>query len=91
MAQFTLKKPYTMPIDEVREAAEGLASQLEAQHGIKSQWRGDRVRIKGKGIDGEMDFADGMIDISVNLGMMTSMFAPVIKREMQRYLDTHVT
>lgn len=90
MAKFTVSKPYTMPVEEVREAAEGLAAQLEAEHGAKSKWRGDSVRIKGKGVEGEMDFSDGVIDISVKLGVMTSMFAPVMKKEMQRYLDKHV-
>lgn len=91
MAKFTISKPYTMPVEEVREAAEGLASQLEAEHGVKSRWRGDTVQIKGKGVEGEMDFADGVIEISVKLGMMTAMFAPVMKKEMQRYLDKYVT
>ena len=92
MAKFTISKPYTMPIENVREAAEGLATQLEKEHGVKSQWRGDHhVHIKGKGVEGEMDFADGVIDISVKLGMMTAMFAPVMKKEMQRYLDKYVT
>lgn len=91
MASFKLRKPYTMPVNKVREAARGLAEQLEAEHGVRPQWRGDSVRISGKGVEGEMDFADGVIDISVKMGMMTAVFAPVLKREMQRYLDEHVT
>lgn len=91
MAQFKLSKPYTMPIEEVRAAAQGLADQLEDNHGVKSKWRDESVRIKGSGVDGELDFSDGVINISVKLGMMTSMFAPVMKKEMQRYLDKHIT
>ena len=90
MASFTLSKPYTMPVEELREAARGLADQLEAEHGISPRWSGDAVRIKGKGVDGELDFSGGVIDISVKLGLMTSAFAPALKRGMQRYLDEHV-
>ena len=91
MASFRLTKAYTMPKEEVREAAKGLARNLEKEHGVRSRWDGDRVRIKGAGVDGEMSFHDGLIDVSVKLGLLASMFEPVLKREVQRYLDTHVS
>lgn len=90
MASFKLSKPYTMPVADLREAARGLADQLESEHGISQRWNGDAVRIKGKGVDGELDFSGGVIDISVKLGLMTSAFAPALKRGMQRYLDEHI-
>ncbi|MEH6636577.1 MAG: polyhydroxyalkanoic acid system family protein, partial [Halioglobus sp.] len=91
MAGFRITKPYTMPKEDVREAARGLASNLERQHGVRSRWEGDAVRIKGAGVDGTMSFHDGLIDVSVRLGLLASMFEPVLKEEVQRYLDTHVT
>ena len=45
MAGFRLTKPYTMPKEDVREAAQGLASSLERDHGVRSRWEGDKVRI----------------------------------------------
>lgn len=91
MAGFRLTKAYTMPKEELREAAQGLANSLEKQHGVRSRWDGDTVRIKGAGVDGMMSFHDGLIDVSVRLGLLTSMFEPVLREEVQRYLDTHVT
>ncbi len=91
MAGFRLTKPYTMPKEDVREAAEGLARSLARDHGGTSRWEGDRVRIKGAGVDGEMSFHDGLIDVSVKLGLLASMFEPVLKREVKRYLDEHVS
>lgn len=91
MAGFRITKPYTMPKEEVREAAQGLATSLERQHGVRSRWDGDAVRIKGAGVDGTMTFHDGLIDVSVTLGLLASMFEPVLKEEVQRYLDTNVT
>ena len=90
MAKFTLSKPYTMPVEDVREAAEGLAAQLAAEHGVRPRWSGDSVSMQGSGVDGTVDFSGGTIDISVKLGMMTAMFAPVLKKQMQRYLDEHI-
>ena len=91
MAEFRLTKPYTMPREEVREAAQGLAASLERQHGVRSHWDGDTVRIKGAGVDGTMSFHDGLIDVSVRMGLLASMFEPVLRKEVQRYLDKHVS
>jgi len=88
---FRITKPYTMPKEEVREAAEGLAESLAREHGVRSRWDGDRVRIKGAGVDGELSFHDGLIDVSVKLGLLTAMFEPVLRKEVERYLDEHVT
>lgn len=91
MAGFRITKPYTMSKEDIRGAAEGLAESLEREHGVRSRWDGDRVRIKGAGVDGELSFHDGLIDVSVKLGLLTSMFEPVLRREVQRYLDEHIT
>ena len=91
MAGFRLTKPYTMTKEEVREAAEGLAKELERDHGVRSRWEGDSVRIKGAGVDGEMTFHDGLIDVNVKMGLLASMFEPVLRSEVQRYLDSHVS
>ncbi len=90
MAGFRVTKPYTMPKEEVREAAEGLALSLERQHGVRSRWEGDSVHIKGAGVDGRLSFHDDLIDVSVRLGLLASAFQGVLKAEVQRYLDEHV-
>jgi putative polyhydroxyalkanoate system protein len=90
MAGFRLQKPYTMDKNEVRAAAEGLASKLEQEHGVRSRWQGDSVRIKGAGIDGNLSFHDGNIDVSVKLGLLASAFQGVLRKEVQRYLDEHI-
>jgi hypothetical protein len=49
------------------------------------------VRIKGAGVDGEMSFHDGLIDVSVKLGLLASLFEPVLREEVNRYLNEHVS
>jgi putative polyhydroxyalkanoate system protein len=90
MPGFRMTKPYTMPKDEVRAAAEGLAHSLEKQHGVRSRWEGDTVHIMGAGVDGRLSFHDNLIDVSVKLGLLASAFQGVLKAEVQRYLDDHV-
>jgi putative polyhydroxyalkanoate system protein len=91
MARFRLTKPYTMCKEELREAAQGLAENLERDHGVRSRWEGDTVRIKGAGVDGQLSFHDGVIDVSVKMGLLASAFQGVLKKEVQRYLDEHIS
>ncbi len=91
MAGFRITKPYTMPKEDIRAAAEELAESLAREHGVRSRWEGDKVKIKGAGVDGVMSFHDGLIDISVKLGLLTSMFERPIRNEVQSFLDEHVT
>lgn len=80
-----------MPRDELRAAAQGLADKLEQQHGVRSQWQGDSVRIRGSGVDGLLSFEDGVVDVSVKLGLLASAFQGMLKAEVQRYLDEHIS
>lgn len=90
MAGFRLSKPYTMPREELREAAEGLAEQLTRDHGMRCRWQGDCVRLSGAGFDGELDMHGETVDVSVKLGLLTSVFKDMLRSEVQRYLDEHI-
>lgn len=91
MAGFRITKPYTMPKDEIRAVAEDFAEELAAEYGVSSRWDGDRVRISGSGVNGEMNIAGGLVDISVKLGLLTSVFEGRLRREVERYLEEHVS
>ena len=75
---------------ELREAAEGLARQLESSHGVRARWDGDSVRIKGSGVDGKLTLGDADVLVSVELGLMASAFKNVLRSEVQRFLDEYV-
>ena len=49
------------------------------------------MQIKGAGVDGKLSFHDGLIDVSVKLGLLASMFEPVLKQEVRRFLDENVS
>ncbi|QIB67575.1 polyhydroxyalkanoic acid synthase [Kineobactrum salinum] len=80
-----------MPVEELREAARQLAAKLERKHGVRSSWQGDNLRIRGSGVDGELSFGDGVVDISVQLGLLASAFRKPLQAEVQRYLDEMVS
>lgn len=92
MASFRLSKPYTMPKSALRSAARDLADRLEARHGLRAQWQGnDEVSIKGAGVEGRLTIDRESVDVSVKLGLLASAFQGVLRSEIQRYLDEHVS
>ncbi|NND69187.1 MAG: hypothetical protein HKN19_16470 [Halioglobus sp.] len=42
-------------------------------------------------MEGSVNFEGNTIDVSVKLGMLASAFEGAFKREIQKYLDKHVT
>lgn len=91
MAGFQIRKPHSMEKEALREAAQELASQLEAEHGVRARWEGDCVRIRGAGVDGRLTLSDDYVLVSVELGLMASAFKGVLRSEVQRFLDEYVT
>ena len=91
MARFKVIKPYTMPLEEVRSAAQELASTLQAEYGIRYRWQGDRASFSRSGVDGELNIAGDTITLSVKLGMLASAFERPLKQAINNYLDEHVS
>jgi len=79
-----------MDKEELRQAAEGLARELESAHGVRARWDGDCVRIRGAGVDGKLTLSDDDVLVSVELGLMASAFKGPLRSEVQRFLDEYV-
>ncbi|GAB5452539.1 MAG: hypothetical protein Hals2KO_28670 [Halioglobus sp.] len=80
-----------MPKKELREAARELATSVEREYGLRADWRGDSVSMRGRGFDGSMRLSDEEIEVSVRLGMMASLFESRLKTAVERYLDENVS
>jgi putative polyhydroxyalkanoate system protein len=91
MAKFKISKSHNMSKEDIRATAEDLADKLKNKHGVGARWQGDSVSIKGSGVEGNMNFDDNAINISVKMGLLASAFESVLKKEIERYLDENVS
>ena len=91
MAGFQIRKAHSMRKDALREAAQGLARELESAHGVRAHWEGDSVRIRGSGVDGKLTLGERDVLVSVELGLLASAFKGVLRDEVQRFLDEYVS
>ena len=90
MASFSISKPHTMSLAEIRDAAEDLARGLKDRHGLSYRWHGDTAVFSRSGIDGKLIIDAAQITVSVKLGMLASAFQGPLKRAVKEYLDQHV-
>ena len=91
MAGFTVSKPHTMPLEEVRAAAEQLAKELRKQHGLRYRWQGDTATFNRTGIDGLLSIDDNRISLKVKLGFLAAAFERPLRQAVTDYLDKYVS
>lgn len=91
MAGFQIRKAHSMAKEDLRAAADDLARELEAAHGVRARWEGDCVRIRGSGVDGKLTLGDEDVLVSVELGLLASPFKGALRSEVQRFLDEYVS
>lgn len=91
MAGFRVSKPYTMSKDEVREAAEQLARELQTQHGLRCRWQGDTATFTRPGLDGKLSIDNECISLSIKLGLLASAFERPLRLAVADYLDKYVS
>lgn len=93
MAVIDIKKPHSMQIDEVKETAQQLVEKLEKEFGVKYSWSGNVVNFEcaPKGVAGKLTVEDDILALYVKLGFLASMFEGSLRKEINAYLDEHVS
>lgn len=91
MGTFKVSKPYTMPRQDVRGAAELLAEELKHRYGMRYRFQGDTATFSRTGLDGTLNISDDSIDLDIRMGLLASAFEEPLKQAIRRYLDEYVT
>jgi len=91
MPAFTVTRAYTMSPAKLRKACEQLATRLQQDYGIACEWQGRHHMVfRGKGVHGELDFADHQLALSVRLGLLAAAFEKPLRARIERYLAEHI-
>jgi putative polyhydroxyalkanoate system protein len=91
MAKIKITHKHTQSDEAVLQAARGLASRLENEHGLSCEWSKHGATMKGKGVSGRLLIAPGQIEIEVTLGLAMSLFKGLVEKEMRDYLSRHLS
>lgn len=91
MAEFRVSKTHNMSREEIREAAEELATELQSEYGLRYRWIGDTATFNRSGLDGKLSIHDDSISVSIKLGFLASAFERPLKQAVTDYLEKHVS
>jgi putative polyhydroxyalkanoate system protein len=87
MAHIEIHRQHRLGHEQARRAAEEIAAHLDERFTLEYHWEGDSLRFKRSGINGHLDVSDSEVVIKVRLGMLMLALKPVLKKEVNRYMD----
>lgn len=87
MAKITVERPHTLGKEKAREKAELLVEKLADKYGIEHEWKGDVVKLEGKGAKGTVDVGEDFVRVNLELNFFLSAMSGQIQTEVERQLD----
>lgn len=87
MSNLTITQSHTLDSQQLKDELEKLAVRMKEQYGVNSTWKNDQhIAISASGVNGEVTISDSQIAINLKFGMMMSMFAGKIEKDIKKYL-----
>jgi putative polyhydroxyalkanoate system protein len=92
MSRIYIQREHELDMATLRGRAEQLAEQLRREFGGYYRWEGDTVHYSySGGIDARLTLQEDDILVDVKLGILMLMAKKPLEREINRYLDTHLS
>lgn len=87
MSHIVIHRHHELTLDQAREAAEALASQLAERYEISHHWQEHSLHFERSGVSGQIDLEPSLIRISVRLGFLLASLKSRLEQEIHRQLD----
>ncbi len=85
-----IRRNHQLGIEEAKSRANEIAAHLEQQFSLTSQWVGDRLKVRGNGVDGHLHVAEESIELVVRLGFALKLMEGPIRRAIESTIDEHL-
>jgi len=85
-----IRRNHQLGIEEARSRANDIAEHLEQQFSLTSNWVGDRLMVRGQGVDGHLAVAEESIELVVRLGFALKLMEGPIRRAIESTIDEHI-
>ncbi len=86
MAKIHIEKPHTMAVDEVRTKIDGMMGKMKSM-GVDTEWQGDTLKVKGKGVKGDVVVSTSQVKVELDLGLPASLMKAKIEEKIREGLD----
>ncbi|MEL6616554.1 MAG: polyhydroxyalkanoic acid system family protein, partial [Bacteroidota bacterium] len=82
-----ITRSHTLDREGARRAATDVAERLKREFRVRSEWTGDRLRVSGSGIRGELTLLDAAVRVTASLGLLARPFRNQLRQEIEKELD----
>ena len=85
-----IRRNHRLGIEEARNRANHIAGHLERQYSLTSSWVGDRLMVRGNGVNGHLAVAEESIELVVKLGFALKLMEGPIRSAIESTIDEHI-
>jgi len=86
-----IRRSHQLGIEEARSRANEIAEHLDRQFSLTSRWQGDRLLVRGNGVNGHLIVAEESIELEVRLGFALKLMEGPIRSAIESTMDEHLT
>ena len=90
MSHIRITRAHVLGLAIARTAADRVADDLRNEHGVKADWEGDTLLVRGTGVKGQLAVSHNLIDVHVTLGLTMRLFRRGLEKEINEHLDEHL-
>ena len=87
MATIDIRRKHGRTPTQAKALVDKTVAGVGEKFGVSSQWDGDALHIKRKGIDGEIRVTKTEVIVHAELGFLFGAMKPMIEREIAEQLD----
>lgn len=85
-----IKRQHELGMDEARRRVDCIATEMGQQFGLRSEWKGDDLNVKGSGVNGQISIRDTNIEVNVTLGFSLMLMEGTIRSAIESAMDKHL-
>ena len=87
MADIDIRRSHGVTLEDARETARRIATDLEQRFGLRGEWDGDTFRFQRSGASGFLAVGPQDVHLSVTLGLLLKAMRESIERAAVHKLD----
>ncbi|MGS2722517.1 polyhydroxyalkanoic acid system family protein [Porticoccus sp. GXU_MW_L64] len=91
MAKVCVERDHQLNSGQLKELGDQLAAKLTDKLGGSVDWQGNELHYQQSGAKAHAVLGDTTVVVTVELGLMMSAFAPMVKTEVESVLDKYLT
>ena len=82
-----IRRRHNLGLEEARNRADRIATDLQQQFSMRSRWRGDVLEVQGNGVKGQLLVDEENMELDVKLGLALKLMEGPIRAAIEATID----